>query len=865
MEALLSFVPDTPMWQRQVVCAPDLNVICATEQQVDEWIAADTAEVRVLSQAVVDGNAWALIMTSVSEPMWLPEHCLEWTESAELAVVIEATEGVGNRALVEWILVKPDSEADWLQVDATAEYVLFRRWNGELERVSGPVMRASAFDVLRREPVERRAPPAEDRSRSQQTPGADTPEARTANIGPVQHAAVVELPDEESAPQLLGRFLKSEPSPHSSVPAAPMVPDRLAAMPVTLSTTPMFPDLLAAQDSEQLEQLDRPTTSATQTMPEPLDSLDIDRSEPSIDHRQQTGAALAGPDVSSPQLEPISEQEAASAAITADTRARDVPRADTASDTTTSVDVAAEPAISKDRPGLSALIDERPGDDHPGVTSTRQHAFEGASGPDSAPATPAATIRPSAPPGSESSARPESRIEASVPDRSIDKANRDESSQRPSQRLADRLIEESTEDFAIKDPMDRVSTRPMDHRIEPAGEPKQARPPVAPAASAPGHDIHGDSPASVSLPEATPVLSGPQRADTQHSAPIAEVFTPRRPMQRVDDARHTDSQSQPKREQDRFTADGSPVDDAGGRALQPALHGRVVAKKSDSDDTDGGDVQVQTPRRPDPSPERAIAQVALPVPSSEQPSEPRSDRPRPLPLAHSDREPAKRAGTARDVTVRPRQSAVSRAATPLVPSPAEADLPVARRVVSPTPGQQPAPQRKPSAPPTPQTFASSPSDPARPLAAPRADSIQASVPAESSTRQSTTAAQPPRRAGDRPAIVRPMSPEPAAPEATAQNKATAAQPAAQKPAKSLARVRAVATEPPVIHIAPPVQQQHGQGQGFAASGLRVIRNVSVGPVLVELGEPDQPAAQSRRDLEPGALLAQIPRPFVREF
>jgi hypothetical protein len=81
----------------------------------------------------------------------------------------------------------------------------------------------------------------------------------------------------------------------------------------------------------------------------------------------------------------------------------------------------------------------------------------------------------------------------------------------------------------------------------------------------------------------------------------------------------------------------------------------------------------------------------------------------------------------------------------------------------------------------------------------------------------------------------------------------------------LVSVRATATAPPVIHIAPAAERRERERDALVPATIRVTRNISLGQVVVEVGEPERSSRQSPRKVEPGSLLALIPPPTLRGF
>jgi hypothetical protein len=774
MEALLSFVPEASMWQRQVLCEPDLNVICATEEQVHEWIATDMAEARVLSQMTVNGESWALVMTSWSEPMWLPETSLERTESADLVVVIEATECFGNRAVVEWVQVEPDGDADWLQVEAAAEYVLVRRWDEAMQRARGPVMRASAFDVIRRAPLERPARPAQDRAA-----GLETPTTR-----PSISSVPVALPDEAAAPGVLGRFLKSAISSDVSAPAARMIPDKLAAMSVALPTT--LPAMSTVSDMLSDVGIDRSAAGMVAAAP----------SEPSVrsaasgarDPEQailvsrQVSEALAGPDVRPPtHVEP----RAAPGQDAAGTRAQEASRVDIASDPTGN---APEPDLVARRPATMVAPSARP-----------------------------VTIR-----------EPSSGSEPGSADVSDSVSGQWAQRTQPAQ---------STPNAAVP----RVSARASTGEAPAAStEPDPERPAGTPRA--PGQ-IGGVTGASRDTPAPSAVAETP--VTTVHSSSRSRVSGELTP------GVHHESE----------IPSSSPAGSrASGTARPPAASTAMTADRAShrgARPTD--DARPAHPRSsPDLGHEPAAVDMSAIDVSAGPVSEPsRTQVPSPTELTRSDYAPPSssfergrvdRGHGAQDSHGLAQEPVASRVAKAPLPSSLAADEIVIRHAASQSSRHQPAPEQKPAAPATPQQVTAVPPRPGagedRTLPAPRA--VPAQRPAAGVSPEAFAATQPRRPADGRPVGAQPLTRE-----------ATATEP--------LVRVRATATAAPVIHIAPAAERRERGRDALMSPTLRVIRNLSLGPVVVEVGEPETSSRESPRKAEPGSLLASIPSPMLRGF
>jgi hypothetical protein len=783
MEALLSFVPEAPMWQRQVACEPDLNVICATEEKVSDWIATDMAEARVLSQMMVEGEAWALVMTSWSEPMWLPESSLELTESAGLAIVVAATEGFGNRAVVEWVPVPRDFDAEWLQVDVASEYVLFRRWNDTMQRAHGPVMRASAFDVIRRAPLERSVRPAQDRSAGHESP----------TTGPSKRALLVELPDKEAAPALLERFLKSAISAGGGAPAARLIPDKLAAMsvelPATLPTMPMVSGVSSDLGS------DHPTTwMVAAVSPEAVNLSDAPAPsalESTIGTSRQANEAWAESGIrSSPQVEPTTVPGQTVAAFPGNIES------DLAGD-------ALEPGIVGRKPASMVSLSSQPASIRESISVAGQAAEDRI---DSAsretpqrtrparPAPDAALPRVSA--GASAVDAPGSSVESDLGRPAV-------TSPVPGHAGASRdtakpatIVQSSARSGVFGEPRPSAGHQSGLPAGSPAGssEPgtQPARPPVSSttgAAFMPVADEHGASPASAPPLRASPAASpSPMRASTSTSA----ASVSHRETHGADDTRRGHSRA--------------------GLDFGPDMFaGRVSAVGVSAGDAAGfpvGRTAPGTPRGPVSEPQ-----------------------------AHRDH-------GAQETNGLPGEPAASRVSKVPFPSSLEANEPVARRAASHSSRQQPAPEPKP---PTRAT----PAGPSEDLTLPASLDVPVQRLAAGVQNTAPALAQARRPADNRHTDHRPVVAQPASKDAAAT--------------EPLVRVRATAIAPPVIHIAPAAERRDHGRDALMPAKMRVIRNISVGRVVVEVGEPESSSRESSRKAKPGSLLALIPPSALRGF
>jgi hypothetical protein len=739
MEALLSFVPEAPMWQRQVGCEPDLNVICATEEQVYEWIATDTAEAHVLSQMMVEGEAWALVMTSSSEPMWLPESSLERTESSGLAIVIAATEGFGNRAVVEWVPVAPDLEAEWLQVEVAADYVLFRRWDDAVQRTYGPVMRASAFDVIRRAPLERPVRSAQDRSAGHESPST-RPSTRTVTVA---------LPDNEAAPGLLERFLKSAISSGASAPAARLVSDKLAAMsvelPATLPALPVVSDPSFDQSTTQMVAAAPPEAANPWDAPAPSD-VEQAIGTPRPANQPSTEAGVRP----SPQLEPTTAPGQAAAG----TRVHEAFGVDIESD------LAGE-----------ALA--------PGIVARKA----------------AAMVSPSPRP---------------VP-------IRDAMSE----------TERGAEDW-----LDSVSRKAPQQTRPTAPASDAALPPVpagARAREALGASVKSD-PARLAVPSPVPGHAGAITSASRNTAKPATI---------VQSLSRSSAFGEPRPNADPrsgLPASASAGASAPGTQLaRPPVLGPTVAASALFADEHAGRVSA------DAAAGFPVGRAAPGVPSSEQPAR------GPVP-----EEPQAYPGLgAQGVQGLAQEPAASRVSNVRLPSSPEVGATVTRPAASPSWRQQPTPELEPPAPATPRQRIAMPSRPGEDLTLPasRDVSVQrlpARVPAATLASTRARGAADDRQTAHPPFVA-----------GLTARKAEATEP--------LVSVRVTATVAPVIHIAPAAERREHGRDALMAPKMRVIRNVSIGRVVVEVGEPENASRQSSRKVEPGSLLASIPPPALRGF
>lgn len=824
MEALLSFVPEAAMWQRQVLCEPDLNVVCATEEQVYDWIATDSAEARVLSRSVVDGEAWALVVTSWSEPMWMPEARLEQTELPELAIVSEATACFGSRALVEWVPVEPDLDAEWLQVDAGDEYVLFRRWDEGTQRASGPVMRASAFDVIRREPLTRPVRPVQDHS----------DEGKSLGTLPPIHAVPLEIPDAEAAPRLLGLFLKSAISSDGSAPVARIIPDKLAAMSVDLPTAlpamEMIPDQLLDFDLAQ------PTTRlATAVAPEVTNRSDasatiawkhvsVARETPREANEPTAGSELKP----SPRVESTA---AARPAAPVDLRARetsphgiefaragDEPEADRLSRKPVAMARPDLPpaAIGEPVSGAEQQAEDRlgsaPGEQAPWVLAAPSASDAVLPGVSDASARAVPTAGMESDPARPTAMPPAAR--GTSPDMPVPAA----AATNPAT-----FVEPSTRSVALGEPGASAHHAPGMTASALAGASvsgaQPARPPAPDATIAtvtPVAEVHGASPASGSVLQARPVAAP---FDAQASPAIRVDSAPGRETRRADDAGRAHSRSEVDLGRDTFESEVAATD-VRASSRQHSSEQQAAAPVSRE-----SQARVPSPMEPprwgDVLPSVSVA---------------RDEVGRPRHVQHSP--------------VLPPEPAVARASNAPLPSPSAADE-ITASAASQSSRRQPATETMPAVPATPRQLGAPPPGPGDDRTSPAAlRQVPVPRPAVSLPPRPLAPAQPrpgdDRHAGDQPVAAQPMP----------RNAA------ARKP---LASVRAAAAAPPVIHIPPAVGRRENGRDVLGPSTMPVIRNVSLGPVVVEVGEPEQSAREHPRKIEPGSLLASIPPPSLRGF
>ncbi|WP_044986144.1 hypothetical protein [Sorangium cellulosum] len=233
--------PGAEVRRRVARCAPDPAVLAASASQVRGWLAEGALPTRVLLEAAVDGAPFALVAAPSGEPAWVPAAALAPAGGGAEVLLAAAVDAFGSRAQLGWDAWAPPEDAAWVEIGSDGEEVLFRRWDPIAGAPSGPLLRASALDVVGKEEAPRAAgapagsesdAPAGSESDAAAGPEADAPAGEAAAAGPEIEARPIRAAgsDAPSSAWLLARFLRRESD--ADVPRAlPFGGRRAAAAP----------------------------------------------------------------------------------------------------------------------------------------------------------------------------------------------------------------------------------------------------------------------------------------------------------------------------------------------------------------------------------------------------------------------------------------------------------------------------------------------------------------------------------------------------------------------------------------------------------------------------------------------------------
>jgi hypothetical protein len=144
----LRLTPGAAVWRQVLRCEPDPRLLAASAGDVGAWLKRGPLLTQVLLEAGSGREAYALMVAPTGEPVWVPSAALRPAGEGGQALLEAPVEALGSRAELAfepWSL--PDDGA-WIQTGSGDDAVLFQRWDPVTRALSGPPLRASAFDVL---------------------------------------------------------------------------------------------------------------------------------------------------------------------------------------------------------------------------------------------------------------------------------------------------------------------------------------------------------------------------------------------------------------------------------------------------------------------------------------------------------------------------------------------------------------------------------------------------------------------------------------------------------------------------------------------------------------------------------------------